>query len=550
MELGNNKSIYMLRDTMSSKKAMLFFLWNACLLLLVFSFSACKKESPLGEDPYAGGKEALGIKFTSTDYDTEVVNGKTEVTFQITGLTSYASQLKFYINNTEATIKTVTAKSITIIFPTGASTGGTTVVVGDQIFFGPAYKVDGKVEVDGTFAVNTSSNTFIRQILPLPNGNLILVGSFNNYMGAATAVKPISNILLTNANGIIATGFSFGKGANSAISSIFKLPNGQFMVGGSLTKYNDMDGISRVTRLNTNGTLDASEVEVVGLTSDHTYDTVATFNGGVLGTAAKIFNYNNQIYTVGAFNSYAEYFYERSTRDNKVVGYTKINNLLRMSMAGKMDSTYNYNKATNTPYVSGNGEISDALMQGDGKIILVGSFTTFQGKNASRITRVDLNGLVDATYPSGAGADDAITGITYNSTYGKYLVSGVFRNYNGFATKGLVMLNNDGTVDQSFVLKSLEGGNISKAYRIKNGLILVFGSFTKYDGVVRQGFMILNPNGTLADGYNNIGKFQGIVNDIYEGVDVFGNPTVLIGGSITLFDNQQISGLVRIALKP
>lgn len=521
----------------------------ACLLLLALSFASCKKENPISEDPYAGGKVALGIKFSSDVSDTEQVNGATQITFEVTGLLPFKDQVKFYINDTEASITKITDKTITVLFPAGASTGGTTLIVGDQIFFGPAYRVEGKVEVDATFAANTSLGS-IRQVLPLPNGNLVMVGSFVNYMAAATTKTPINNIVLTNSNGFITSGFSTGKGANGPISSIFRLANGQLIVGGSLTNYNNRLGINGVTRLNANGSLDSSRVEVVGKTSDHSYDTVATFNGGVLGFVNKVFNYNNSIYVVGSFNNYAEFFYERSTRDNKVVGYTKLNGLLKMNLDGKMDSSYNFNVTANLPYVAGNGPISDALMQSDGKIILVGAFTTYQGLNSNRITRIGTNGLVDATYPSGTGADDAINAITYSATSGKYLVAGVFNNYNGFATKGLVMLNTDGTVDKSLVLKTIEGGSISKAFQLKSGKILVFGSFKKYDGIIRQGFMVLNPNGSLATGYNNTGKFQGIVNDVYESTDIFGNPTALIAGTITLFDNQQVSGAVRISLKP
>jgi len=549
MELGINKNINMLRNRQVFGKNAGLATWIACLLLLALSISSCKKESPISEDPYAGGKETLGIKFLSDVSDTEEVNGATQITFEVNGLMPFKDKVKFYINDTEATITKITDKTITVLFPVGASTGGTTLVVDDQIFFGPAFRVEGKVETDATFAANTS-NTVIRQILPLPNGNLVMVGSFDNYMAAATVKKPINNIVLTNANGFITSGFSTGKGANGAISSIFRLATGQFIVGGSLTKYNDRDGISSITRLNTNGSLDSSRVEVVGTSSDHSYDTVATFNGGVLGLVNKVFNYNNSIYVVGSFNNYAEYFYERSTRDNKVVGYTKLNGLLKMSMEGKMDSSYNFNKTANLPYAGGNGPISDALMQSDGKIILVGSFTNYQGLSSNRIVRIGTNGLVDPTYPSGTGADDAINAITYSATSGKYLVAGAFSNYNGFATKGLVMLNADGTVDKSLVLKSIEGGSISKAYQLKSGKILVFGSFKKYDGIVRQGFMILNSSGSLAAGYNNTGKFQGIVNDVYESVDIFGNPTALIAGAISLFDNQQVSGAVRISIKP
>ena len=55
--------------------------WTACLLLLALAISSCKKNSPISEDPYAGGKVALGIKFSSDVSDTEQVNGATQITF-------------------------------------------------------------------------------------------------------------------------------------------------------------------------------------------------------------------------------------------------------------------------------------------------------------------------------------------------------------------------------------------------------------------------------------------------------------------------------------
>ncbi len=56
----------------------------ACLLLLALSFASCKKENFISEDPYAGGKVALGIKFSSDVSDTEQVNGATQITFEVT----------------------------------------------------------------------------------------------------------------------------------------------------------------------------------------------------------------------------------------------------------------------------------------------------------------------------------------------------------------------------------------------------------------------------------------------------------------------------------
>ncbi|ULT26027.1 hypothetical protein KUH03_03380 [Sphingobacterium sp. E70] len=43
-----------------------------------------------------------------------------------------------------------------------------------------------------------------------------------------------------------------------------------------------------------------------------------------------------------------------------------------------------------------------------------------------------------------------------------------------------------------------------------NGLLLVSGTFKRYDNVIREGLMILNSDGSLAKGYNNTGDFWAV----------------------------------------
>lgn len=62
--------------------------------------------------------------------------------------------------------------------------------------------------------------------------------------------------------------------------------------------------------------------------------------------------------------------------------------------------------------------------------------------------------------------------------------------------------------------------------------------------------MILNADGTLAQGYNNTGRFIGSISDIYEKTNSLGYPTVIIAGFITTFDAKPVNNIVRIVLKP
>ncbi|RYF47368.1 MAG: hypothetical protein EOO39_48410, partial [Cytophagaceae bacterium] len=78
------------------------------------------------------------------------------------------------------------------------------------------------------------------------------------------------------------------------------------------------------------------------------------------------------------------------------------------------------------------------------------------------------------------------------------------------------MINSNGQVDPVFNFRSIEGGIPNFAGQLNNGKLLVTGSFTMYDGIVRPGMLILNSDGSLAAGYNNLGLFRGVVNDFVE----------------------------------
>lgn len=555
MELGSNcigDQKMWNKTSNRTQKANMKKCYFLCIILLV-GLASCKKSNNLAEDPYAGGKEPLGIRFSNALPKPASGGSGTEIVYQITGLLPYKDKVKCFLNETEATIIEITDKSVKLKVPEGASSGGVTLVIDGQIFFGPEFTVNGKVGLDPTFKTIIGTNGIVSQIMPLTNGNMMLVGAFTDFEKKALAKAPISGIVITSPDGEYVPSSAFGTGVGGSLSSIAKLNNGQYMIAGSFFSFNKRKSIGNITRLNSNGSLDSTIVEVVNLTPlepKNSFDTVALFNGALTGLVSKVFTYNDKVIVVGSFNNYYEHFYERSTRANKVLGFTPMESLIRFESSGKLDQTYNYNPATNTSYERPNGFFADAVMQSDGKLIIVGSFTRFQGATANRIVRMDNNGRVDPTFQVGTGANDNITNIRYNSTTEKYILSGTFTAFNGKPAKGMVMLNKDGSVDESFNLGTVEGGFIGFAAQLSNGKVLVTGSFSKYNNVVRQGFMILNANGTLAAGYNNTGRFGGIVSDIYETTSPLGFPAVVMAGYIFRFDNKTTSNTIRFVLRP
>ncbi len=523
------------------------------LIAIVLLLTACKDKETIYPNPYTGGKQALDISFADVQPVPAHASAGDKVTYAVHGLSGYkAEELRVYLHGEKADVLSVSDSTITVEVPQSASTGELSLYLKGQVFFGPALRVDGKVNVDKTFIPGNGANRLINEVLEMPSSNLLLVGAFTDYDLNAVN-QPINRIAMTTIDGQYLSTLLSGAGANSSIASVAQLSNGKYIIGGSFTRFNDHTGTNFITRLNANGSLDTMIVSVVNITPEDPtkgVDTVPAFNGGVSGDVVKVFTHDDAVIAVGNFTSYGSYFYETSTYDTKILDETDINQLVRMDQDGKMDSTYNFNKATGKPFAAGNGEINDALMFDDGSLLVVGGFTKFDNQDAGRIVKIGTNGLPVASFNTGAGADDEVKTVQYNAVTQKILITGLFRHFNEQEFNGVVMLNKDGSVDPTFRLGKLEGGRANFAAQLSNGLIIISGSFKKYNGITRNGFMILNPDGSLAEGYNNTGDFQGQVRDIYETKSAVGRPAVLLVGYISRFDGKPAGNIVRLEFQP
>lgn len=129
-----------------------------------------------------------------------------------------------------------------------------------------------------------------------------------------------------------------------------------------------------------------------------------------------------------------------------------------------------------------------ALAAGDNgtDIILVGAFSNFNGNARGRIARIDNTGLLDVAFPAAnggnsSGANGEILSIV-ELTDGRYLIAGTFTTYNGITVHGLARLEADGSLDQTFTSLSapLASGQIRGALEDTDGSYLVYGSFADF----------------------------------------------------------------------
>lgn len=122
-------------------------------------------------------------------------------------------------------------------------------------------------------------------------------------------------------------------------------------------------------------------------------------------------------------------------------------------------------------------------MQPDGKILVGGGFISYNGTQRLRIVRINANGSLDATFNPGTGASGGFVSAIALQGDGKIVIGGGFTSYNGVARSKIARLNADGSLDTTFNPGGGAAGLVSAVELQPGGKILIGGSFQTYNGV-------------------------------------------------------------------
>ena len=528
------------------------------VVLIGIAISSCKEKEQVFPDPYSGGLDPLGIVVNRAQMPTPGGGqAGTTVTIAATGLMPHKDKLSFLFNGEEAEIVDVTEQGITVKVPGRASTGVTAFVVDDQLVFGPNFSVFGLVNRDFTYKVVNGANAAIWRAVILPTGNTMLLGDFTNFDNKGS-VKPIRRIVRTLPDGTVDRTFQSGEGVNGWLNS-YAIVGSHHFIGGGFSGYAQRGGLSNITRLTNQGVIDTMMVRTY--TEKSIY--VSSFNGGTDGTIRNLHTSGtDKVIATGDFTYYLSRRYDQPTslyKDSVVIDTVDVRQLVRFNMDGSLDRTWRFDpeaigyggkKGKSLPGATGR---LTSLMHSDEKILCYGQFTKFDDVPVGYIVRLNPNGTIDNTFNvSGVGADDYINHVSYNAVTNKYLVVGRFKTFNGVPSLNMVLLNYDGSVDQSFKPKVFNGGMPYFAKQLDDGLALISGDFKTYDGVNRQGFLFVDKTGDMAAGYNTIGNLLGSVNRIADAVETKsadGRRALLIVGQFYAFNNVQTNNIVRVTLE-
>jgi len=156
-----------------------------------------------------------------------------------------------------------------------------------------------------------------------------------------------------------------------------------------------------------------------------------------------------------------------------------------------------------TDTIDSDGPTVTALaVQPDGRLIVAGDFSYYEGAARGGIVRLNSDGSLDPTFnPPGYGFSRRVTTLALQAD-GKIVVGGLFTSFNLTPCPYIVRLNSDGGVDSTFNPSPGFDFNVHCVIAQPDGRILVGGSFNTVDGVTQGCIARLNSNGSLDTSFN------------------------------------------------
>jgi uncharacterized delta-60 repeat protein len=299
------------------------------------------------------------------------------------------------------------------------------------------------------------------------------------------------------------TGFGNGDGLDYYAYTMSIQTDGKIVVGGVFQYYNERSR-NYLIRLTSDGLLDNSFL-------------ATGTNNYVLTTALQG---DGKIIAGGQFTSCS--------------GAAR-NYIARLNTDGSIDNSFN-------PGTGANDYVKTSAVQSDGKIIIGGNFTSYNGTAVNHIARLNSDGTLDGSFNIGTGADDEIRTIAIQAN-GKIIIGGYFTSYNSISRNRVAGLDTDGTLDPSFDPGTGANSFVYSSIIQSDGQIIIAGNFSSYNGSSSNSIARLNTNGSV-DASFNAGTGAGSNNIMT--VSLQSDGKVIAGGDFTSFNGIAKNRVVRL----
>lgn len=299
--------------------------------------------------------------------------------------------------------------------------------------------------MDTTFNIGIGFDYWVYAIEVQSDNKILCGGNFTTYNGVT-----MNSLVRLNQNGSIDTTFNSGMGLNinGVVYSVQVLSTNKILVGGAFTQF-DGHPCFRIVQLNMNGSYDSTFV-VTG----------NGFNDLVMTTAEES---DGKILVGGGFTTF-----------NSATFLSRY--IARLLPDGTRDTTFSVG-------IGFNSAVLKIIPLSNGQVLVGGQFWAgFGGLTFGHIVRLNSNASVDTAFIHGSGFDQPVNDIAL-APNGKFIVVGKFSNYNGISTPSIARLNFDGNLDMGFDVGLGFNQFVYTVCRDSNERILAGGSFSQFDSI-------------------------------------------------------------------
>ncbi len=348
--------------------------------------------------------------------------------------------------------------------------------------------------------------------------NLFLFNPSNSVPGLQS--NATVTILDDQTSAVLDAWFDPGLGANKDIFALGLMADGRILVGGQFTKWNNITGLANFTVLQPDGALDPAFAGTASVPDSTVYAVATTADGGIFiggdftsvgGIARSYFarvkpgggtdtNFipaaiNNGLRAINVQPDGKILIAGRFTQ----VGGQPRNRVARLNADGSLDLTF-------APASGADNAIRGMALQPDGRVLIGGQFTNFDGVTRTRLARLLTNGTLDTAFDPGTGADKQVRSVAVQED-GKILIGGEFENYNGALRSCVARLFSDGALDPGFDAGPSTNDQIRVVAPAPDGKVWIGGNFSFAGGAPRSYLALLGTNG-LADPFSADAGFE------------------------------------------
>lgn len=365
--------------------------------------------------------------------------------------------------------------------------------------------------IDPTFQSGIGANGLVHSIELQPDNKVIIAGVFTSYNGVN-----VNRVIRLNTNGTKDNSFNFGN-IDGGVTSIELQEDGKLLVAGSFSMYNG-NSCNSMVRVNTNGSFDSTFN--AGLGADDNINTINMLADGKIIIAGYFTNFDN----------------------------VPMNRVARLNSDGSLDTTFNIGNG-----VQGSGlyvGVMSTFIQPDEKVFIVGNFSGYDGVTSKKLARINSDGSIDSTFLTGDFVNGGGITCTALQNDGKILICGSFTSYNGNVIRQIARLNADGSFDNSFTSGNagfLEWESTPYAVAIQSdGKIVVGGNFTAFNTYYTSRLTRLNTDRSLDLSFYSNSNVNLEIDNPVNVIAMQNDGKILVGGQFTLFNGSNSRRIVRL----